>query len=119
MGIKRRRGRRASKLPVGAPPGEPGGPEADPCASIWEFVVSFSHEVAPHVKTDLPVSLYPKAGGVAIMIGTREIGTLIDPAVPQLVACMERGYAYTGMVTGVDSEALQAEIKVTGIRSTG
>jgi len=118
MGVKRRRGTRATKRRVGIPAGEPGGPDADPCASTWEFLVGFNHEVAPHITIGSPVSLYPKAGGVAIMIGTREIGVLVDPAVPQLIACMERGYVYTGVVTEVDSKALQAKIEVTGTRST-
>ena len=118
MGIKRRRGRRASKLPVGAPSGEPGGPEADPCASTWEFLVGFSREVGLYIRKDSAVWLYPKAGGIAIMIGSREIGALIDPPVEQLIACMNRGYEYTGIVTDLDSEALQAKIRVTGSRSS-
>jgi len=116
MGMKRRRGPRATKPLVGVPPGEPGAPEADPCASTWEFVVSFSPELGPYVSVDSPVSLHPEAGGVAVMIGTREIGVLADPAVPQLVDCMNRGYVYPGTVIDIDEDASRVRVRVSGTR---
>jgi len=116
MGIKRRRGRRATKLPVGPPPGEAGGPQADPCASTWEFEVSFSPELGAYVSIDLPVSLHLEADGVAVMMGTREIGVLANPAVPQLVDCMNRGYVYTGTVIDIDEDASRVRVRVSGTR---
>lgn len=118
MGVKRRRGPRAGKLPISTAPPEPGRPETDPCASTREVVVTFSHETAPYVTTGSPVTLYPKGGAMAVMINAREIGTVTDPALPQLIACTKRGYVYTGMVTDVDSEVLQAKARVSGSRLT-
>lgn len=118
MGVKTRRGRRAGKPPVGSPRGRPGGPETDPCASTWEFVVGFSEELGPYLTVDSPVSLYPKAGGVVVMIGNRETGALIDPAVPQLLDCMNRGYVYTGTVIDIKEDASEIRVRVSGKRPT-
>jgi len=116
MGIKRRRGPRAIKVPVGPPPGEPGGPEADPCTSTQEFGIDVSPDLRPYITIDSPVSFHLEAGEVAVMIGTRRIGILTDPAVPQLVDCMNRGYVYRGTVIGVAEDVSWARVRVSGTR---
>ena len=114
MGMKRRRGPRATKPAVDVPPGEPVAPEADPCASTWEFEVSVRPELGPYISMESPVSLHPEAGGVAIMIGPRRIGALTDPAVPQLVHCINRGYVYSGTVIDIAEDGSRVRVRVSG-----
>ncbi len=119
MGIKRRRGVRASKLPISTRRPEPGTPDADPCAATWEFSVGFNPQLAPYIAAESNVSFHAKAGRIAIMIGTREIGILAHPAVPQILSCMDRGYVYTGSVIDVVEEALRVRLRVSGTRADG
>lgn len=119
MGIKRRKGLRASKVPIGPRRPEPGAPEADPCAATWEFGVEFSPQLASYITRGSHVSLHPKAGKIAIVIGTREIGILTHPAVRQILNCMNRGYVYTGSVIDVVEQASRVRLRVSGTRVDG
>jgi hypothetical protein len=117
MGMKARRGPRAAKVPVQhrKPAFDETG--ADPCTAVWEFWFEYSRELAPYVTVGADVYLYPKDGKVVVMIGTREIGILRDPAVPQIVDCMDLGYMFTGTVVDVAEEASRVRLRVSGTRA--
>ena len=118
MGMKLRRGPRATKVPVRRRTPSPGDVGADPCAGTWEFWATYSPQLAPYIALGSDVSLYPKDGRIAVMIGTREIGMLTDPAVPQIVDCMDWGYIFTGSVIEISDDASRVRLRVSGTLTT-
>jgi len=119
MGIKLRRRPRVEKVPIRPRSPHPGEPGTDPCGATWELWVRYSADLVPYIVTGADVSLYPKDGAIAVMIGTREVGRLADPAAPQIVECMDWGYVFTGTVIEVVEDDSRARLSVSGRRTDG
>jgi hypothetical protein len=116
MGIKLRRGPRATKVPIHRRTPGPGEAGTDPCGAIWEFWFGYSPELSPYIAVGTDVSLYPKDAKIVVMIGTREVGILTDPAGPQIVDCLDLGYIFTGTVIEIREEASRVRLRLSGTR---
>lgn len=117
MGMKQRRRPRARKVPISRRAPGPGDASAHVCAGEWEFWVTYDPQLAPHIAVGADVSLYPGGGKVVVMIGTSEVAYLADPAVPQLIDCVDLGYVFTGTVMQVIEEDHRARLSVSGART--